>query len=193
MLNHARTALPWTLAACLAAVAGCGTSDNGGPRLLAPVQRTTTSQLAITLDGAIDDWPADKAALADAHYLYLRLAVEGPPRAIQASHETLTILIDADADSATGARIEQPENSLGVDLEVRISPKRDDGSPGRGVVVIAHTAEGQRTLSHADIDLLVAPTHAAEWYELRLSRILPDGLPRAGLASDGRASGMIVL
>lgn len=193
MLNHARTALPSTLAACLVAFTGCGTSDNGGRSLLAPIQRTPAAPLAITLDGSIDDWPADKAALADAHYLYLRLAVEGTPRALQASHETLTVLIDADADATTGTRVEEPKNTLGVDLEVRFSPRRDDGSPGRGVAVIAHTSDGPRTLSHADIDLLVAPTHAADWYELRLSRILPDGLPGAGLATDGRASGMIVL
>ncbi|HRQ71820.1 MAG TPA: endonuclease/exonuclease/phosphatase family protein [Phycisphaerales bacterium] len=193
MLHHARTALPWTLAACLLASAGCNSADNGSPSLLAPAPRTPATQLAVTLDGSIDEWPADKAVLADAHYLYLRLAVEGTTRAIQASHESLTILLDVDADAATGTRIDEPANSLGVDLEVRFSPRRDDGSPGRGVSVVAHTPDGPRTLSHADLDLLVAPTHAAEWYELRLSRILPDGLPRAGLASDGRASGMIVL
>jgi len=193
MRNHARTALTSTLAACLLAAAGCNSNDGVGPGLLAPAPRAQTTQLAITLDGSIDEWPADKAALADAHYLYLRLAVEGESRAIQASHEPLTILLDVDANAATGVRIDEPANTLGVDLEVRFSPRRDDGSPGRGVAVIAHTADGPRALSHADIDLLVAPTHAADWYEVRLSRLLPDGLPRAGLASDGRASGLIVL
>ena len=193
MLNHARTVVSWTIAACVLAAAGCNTSDRGGPSLLASAPRAPTTQLAITLDGSIDEWPADKAALADAHYLYLRLMIEGEPRSIQASHESLTILLDVDADATTGARVDEPADSLGVDLEVRFSPRRDDGTPGRGVAVIAHTADGPRTLSHADIGLLVAPTHAADWYEVRVSRLLPDGLPRAGLASDGRASGMIVL
>lgn len=112
MRNHARTALASTLAACLLAPFGCNSNDGGGPSLLAPAPRTQTTQLAITLDGSIDEWPADKAALADAHYLYLRLAVEGAPRAIQASHEPLTILLDVDADTATGVRIDEDRKSV---------------------------------------------------------------------------------
>src|SRR6056297_504095 len=37
----------------------------------------------ITLDGDVSEWPEDVAAVADAHYLYLRFKLEGPTRTLQ--------------------------------------------------------------------------------------------------------------
>ena len=77
----------------------------------------------------------DALLMADRDYIYARFLVEGEPAAIQASSRTLAVMLDIDADPATGRQRTVDDLPMGVDIEIAYSPREDDGSAGRGVEV----------------------------------------------------------
>jgi exonuclease III len=159
---------------------------------------------AIVLDGQVDEWPADRWAMADADYLYLRVRLEGELVTPQANSESLSIMLDLDADATTGERLHTPRaaEGLGADVEIVFSPRREgedgdeDGGLERGVAVITHRTDGvSERHTHAAAGLIVAPTCASDWFEMRLSRhaLAGAGMPGYGLASAGRVGGISIL
>lgn len=132
-----------------------------------------TASSSITVDGDISDWAPDVVATADADFLYLRFRINGPLMTLQAAPETLSILLDADDSSATGAPISElaAASSMGIDLEIQFSPMTDSGTPANGVSAIAIDSTGAtERLTHAALDFHFSPTYASEWYECRISR-----------------------
>jgi endonuclease/exonuclease/phosphatase family metal-dependent hydrolase len=155
------------------------------------------STLRVTLDGDISEWPTDAAAFVDEHNLYLRFTVADEQFTLQGADESVVVSLDLDASTDTGEVGElAPYNDMGTDMEIRFSPERADGSRGKGVVVEAIDAAGNRTkVDIGDLDLQVAPTYAAGWYELRMTRT-PDHAevyPKGGLRSTGFVKGVVSL
>lgn len=191
MLNRLPSAaFALVLAAGSILVAGCASN-----RPLSAEFRAGTGPYTVTLDGDISDWPQDVAAAFDEHYLYLRFSVEGEATTLQNSNETLALMVDVDASRDTGRRSELvPFNELGVDLEVQLSPQDESGRVRQGLKVFAVDASGmRREIPWSDVDVSFSPTHAATWYEMRISRT-PSGsavlsVPGAGLFSSGRVAG----
>jgi endonuclease/exonuclease/phosphatase family metal-dependent hydrolase len=153
----------------------------------------------ITLDGDVSDWPQDIAAVADAHWLYLRFKLDGPLRTLQGMDSPVAIYIDADGDPSTGKTLEEPavRGGLGADIEVIFSPREVDAPRvGSGVMFRVHEPDGTaRVVPHERLGFSFTPTHAAEWYEARIARSAPEelGLKREGLGSSGRIAGVVVL
>lgn len=148
--------------------------------------------MSITLDGAIDDWPLEAAAVADEHYLYLRFKTEREV-SLMADEESVQIQLDTDASASTG----RETAGMGVDLAVTFSARDAGNERGQGAHVdaISRSRDSVR-LPAAALDLSVAPTHAARWFELRIGRRLDaaDGvLPPGGLLGAGRVRGRVVL
>ncbi|MDX2132331.1 MAG: endonuclease/exonuclease/phosphatase family protein [Planctomycetota bacterium] len=164
--------------------AGCQTAQ---PVAEAPTLRTH----GVILDGDISEWPSEVAAFADEHYLYVRFTVEGQQFSLQSAPNSVVVSIDADASPSTGrVDAEGPLAGMGVDAEIEFSPRRPDGSAGRGVAVWTVHADGRReSVAPGATDVVVAPTYASSWYELRISRTpdVPMYPASAGLAGTGLA------
>lgn len=179
-------------AACTFVIAGCQSAKKqaAGPM-------STSEFVTVTIDGDTSEWPANTAAYADEHYLYMRFTAQGEQETIQASQKTVTLLIDTDASTATGyVSPLAPMRDLGVDMEVQFSPPGPTGTAMRGMRVSSVDAMGNRsTLSKEDFDIVIAPTYAATWYEARICRT-PDqkqGLPSAGLLDAGEVRCMATI
>jgi endonuclease/exonuclease/phosphatase family metal-dependent hydrolase len=190
---------------------GCASTANSGASTIKntastppPSARTSaSSRTSIVLDGDVSDWPTSSAAWADQHHLYLRFSVVGEPFTLQSAPETTAILIDLDANPATGWRPEATGelSGLGVDLEVQSSPIRDgrrsNGAASRfGMAMFTLTKDGTRTPTDAYAwDVAIAPTFASAWYEARLSRTPTtptSGLPALGMLGSGPIAGAFV-
>lgn len=129
----------------------------------------------ITLDGATSDWAAGSSVVVEPEHLYVRFSPPGEPLTLQGGQQTTRLLVDADADASTGARM----GELGVDLEVQVSPANRDGGVGIGAAVWAHGSDGRRvSLSPAEAGFAFAPTYAAPVFEARLSREISDEVRR---------------
>ena len=155
------------------------------------LERTLGGASGIVIDGDVSEWDPQSAVEADAGYLYLRFSVAREPVNIQAHAETIRIELDADANPLTG----QASDDLGVDLAIAFSPLGDTGL-GSGVQVLAYSPGGEEsTLPHAMFDLVSAPTFAAPWFELRISRRIDGGglLPEQGLLTSGLVRGRTAL
>ena len=186
-----RLSRPWSfvLSVALAApmlLTGCASTSERADR---------PEGVPVLLDGVIEEWPDGAAAIADPSYLYFRMSVRGEQFAPQASDRSLALWLDVDDDATTGAAVERPEGSLGVDLKITWSPPISAGGKGRGVAVEAVSAEGKlTTINRASTDLSIMPTYASRWYEGRLSRTFAaPGLPTQGLLSSGSVRGVFVL
>jgi endonuclease/exonuclease/phosphatase family metal-dependent hydrolase len=176
-------------AALMLALAGCGqeTADVPSPR-------------PIVLDGRFDDWAGVPALLADPvdaaagsqlelttlqvaddpAWLYLVVSV-GRPVNVQAMAGTLHLLVDADADPATGGVLWGME---GVDYSLDLSrmDRPQAGGHGAGFALRPVDSDGPAALRSA-YDLRVAgmPTWASDRFELRIWRAgADDGLGRLG-------------
>jgi len=119
------------------------------------------------LDGRLDDWPdlgepARVAARCTASHIHLLMSIDGPPVNLQGLDEPLHLTLDWDGDPSTGW---QSNGLNGADLGIVFSP----GPRGRGVEVTL--ADGGETWDA--VDLVFAPTTAANTFELRLPRRLP--------------------
>ncbi len=189
-----------------AGLAGCG-SATPGARASGPATRGP-----ITLDGSIAEWRRDAVGAADDRFVYLRFAIEGETTTLQSNDETTRILIDADDDPTTGARLRGPAElrAMGVDLEVFITPplaalppETQQGILSRargevpalvsGVTAVRYGVDGTpRPVGHADIDFAMAPTYASAWTEARIGR-LSSALLGSGLDAPGTARAMLVV
>ncbi|MEO1584591.1 MAG: endonuclease/exonuclease/phosphatase family protein [Planctomycetota bacterium] len=153
--------------------------------------------MTVAVDGDVSDWPTTAAAVADQHYLYLRFKADRLVT-LQSDTETVQLQLDVDADTGTGQP--DPAGGLGVDLAVTFSPPNDEGEPGFGTRVEAFAESGEVVeLPAAALDILMAPTHASEWFEVRVGRHLirslagEASLPRDGLLSDGSVMGRVAV
>ncbi len=150
----------------------------------------------VMLDGLFDDWPEGVVALADADYVYLRFSPgEEASYAIQAAPEQVVLHLDMDGRAETGRGLQSPPAAahLGIDLEVRFSP-RVAGGRGSGVMLRAFDASGQATtIRHADADFMASPTYANPWYEARISRHLAGVDALAGRIESGTARGIVTI
>jgi exonuclease III len=186
------------LLACISGLALCGCRGAGVGVL--PGGGQHPQGRAIMMDGRFDDWPQNTASLADAHFLYFRVTVEGHGMPLQAAPETVALWLDVDGRTDTGLRLSDPPEAdrLGVDLILEFSPPSDTpGQLRRGVAVYAAGPDGQRAaLSHAQVDLLAAPTYAAGAYEIRIARHIHPDAPaalREALALRGQGRSMFVV
>lgn len=175
-------------------LAGCAQSEHGSAQDAA--KRGATLDRPIRIDGNTEDWPGEVVAAADAHHVYFRFSTAGKPFAIQAADQATCILLDVDADEATGQQLPGKMSKMGIDLEVQASPLKPNGGTSRGVAINAVDSSGfALELSRADFDVSFAPTYAATWYEARLSRT-PDNsgnLPIGGLLSRGPMRGVFAI
>ncbi|MBY0113296.1 MAG: endonuclease/exonuclease/phosphatase family protein [Phycisphaerales bacterium] len=174
----ARTALllPLALAACSSTPAKVETSRD-------------------RLDGAVVEWSSGTVARADEHYLHFRFSVGPDTKTIQASDETIALLLDVDGRSDTGyQRTPKPFNSIGADLELQFSPTSEKGAVTTGVEFYALDKNGTRTeLPKDQSDLTFSPAYASAWYEARMSRAFAAKLTKAGMASSGKGRGILVI
>lgn len=153
----------------------------------------------VTLDGDVSEWPEDVAAVADANWLYLRFKLEGPTRTLQSMDTPVAIYLDADGNTETGRTLEDPvvRGGIGADIEIILSPREVDAPrPGSGVMFRVHQPDGTaRVVKHEDLGFSFTPTHAAEWYEVRIDRGSAErlGLETPGLGGSGRIAGVVVM
>lgn len=126
--------------------------------------------------------PAPSSAVVDSERLYVRFSPPGEPITLQGGQRTTRLLIDADADTETGMRYESTGESLGVDLEIQISPAQRDGAPGVGAAAWAWGSDHRSIqLSHSEIGFMFTPSYAARDYEARIDRALsPEAQRRLG-------------
>jgi len=157
---------------------------------------------SFSLDGDIQEWDAQAAAVADGESIFLRFRVpkgpDGRAQTLQHSPKTVALYLDADANTSTGrtSRL-KPLNQLGVDLEIRFSPT-ENGTlvPGTRTLLVDRQG-GQSQVSNAATGLIVSPTYASEWFEARLDRSKLPALAAGNASSTesaqaSRLSGMFV-
>lgn len=125
----------------------------------------------VRVDGDTSEWASGQLARADADWVYLRLAPDGPPATLQSdAHETL-IWFDTDSDATTGHTSEAGNEPIGAEFQIVLSPARADGSPGNGTLVFAFDGEGvPEEIGHVGLGMHFSPTYASAEYELRVSR-----------------------
>jgi len=194
-MKHAMTCIGLALASAGLAFGAPTTLPSG----IATDQSSPSGPERIIIDGDHSDWAGDRVAIADGEWVYLRFWVgqerdaQGrplPQPALQASEMTLTILLDLDGDSFTGVRPVSPDvaSDLGVDLEIHLSPRRNDGRPGSGVEVFRYSPEGRREqINHAKAGFHIAPTYGSQFYEAKIARSVLDdfmGAPQAPESDD---------
>ena len=192
-MTTARThATPWaTVAAiaaaqCLAAPRVSGQMFMSDPDERPPPVLSEYPDLP-AVDGDISDWPEKGYALADEKHLAIRFRVQ-QPISLQSAPAPIVVRIDVDDDRGTG----RPQARLGVDLDIVFSDNAptEDGRRRYGPTILAHPAGGEPVeLTPYDIGLEWAPTHASEWFELRINRRgkLAEVLGIEGLGTTGRA------
>ncbi|MFI4915325.1 MAG: endonuclease/exonuclease/phosphatase family protein [Phycisphaerales bacterium JB060] len=213
MKTHATILLRPLALSLLLALSGCSedaapsetlptstaTTGAGAEHAAAIEPRAWTGSQTITLDGDVSEWPRDIAAVADAHYLYLRFKLDGQIRTLQGMDTPVSIYIDADGDPATGATLDEPAISggLGADIEIIFSPREPDAPRvGAGVMFRIQKPDGvARVVPHEMLGFSFAPTHASEWYEARIARSAVEelGLNPDGLGTAGRIAGVVVM
>jgi len=142
------------------------------PHVLARLSAASLSTLAISgalaapiIDGDFSDWSGSATVWADADDVRIRM--EAPPaHSLQSAPVTSALHLDLDADPSTGISKGEAE---GVDVSVVFSPPYQ-GDVGNGVSVVVHTADGPFALKPASMDLVFAPSHAADAFEVRIDR-----------------------
>lgn len=174
---------------CALAVIGFGIGSCAGWPLTPPPEYT------VRLDGDVEEWASTGVATSDEHYLYLRFTLEGEQFSLTSAPRTVSIFIDSDANATTGTRHADPAlQGLGTDIEVQFSPRGERG-PTRGAAVWFTEPDGTRTKHKASVfGLVVAPTYASSWYEVRISRT-PSGvmLPPNGMGAMGKVRGVVAV
>ncbi|QYK48250.1 MAG: endonuclease/exonuclease/phosphatase family protein [Phycisphaeraceae bacterium] len=201
---RSRAALLVLIAGSFASLAGCesgGSSSEprAGSGVLGLMGGRTSNQPwsgPVVMDGDISEWPRETVAFADDQYFYLRFSVEGEPRALQASDQTVTIHLDIDGNGGTGATLLDPIDAagMGVDLEIAFSPRKPDGTLASGAAAAIVDASGTRTrIPTAALDLLFTPTYASGWYEVRISRHVATGTDTSTFEEAGPWEGVITL
>ncbi len=159
--------------------------------LLAALFASVAAAPPVVIDGRFDDWttvpeavrdPADAPDAAvdfgtvrvthDDRFVHLLVEL-GRTVNVQRLDGVIEILLDADADAATGRTI---RGMPGVDVIVELSPRdpQSAGRAGRGAGIAIPVAEpppGDRIrLSAYMIGFTYGPTYASEVFEMRLRR-----------------------
>ncbi len=180
----------------LSGLTGCKSRGGAASRT---VGASSGARGVVVLDGKFSDWPAGVSTMADADWVYFRVAVEGGGKPLQAADTTLALWLDADDNPATGAQMPSPKvaAAIGVDLAVEFSPQDGAGRATPGIAVYAFGENGAKIgLNQAQLDLSSAPTTVATDYEIRISRH-PDATVAPVLSkllgTAGHARGMFVL
>jgi len=169
----------------LAVLIGCSTGGDNPGRATSESVAPIAPPMTISLDSSIEDWPTSEVAVGDAYYLYVRFS-PGESITPQSNDESVVVALDVDDSKTTG--------NDGVDLEIAFSAPRDDGRPGNGTRITIFSPDGERIkIPAALLDISVAPSHASEWFEMRISRtIAGEGiLPTKGLLSSGKITGKL--
>lgn len=133
----------------------------------------------VVVDGAFHEW-SDESIRVDGHDVSVRL--ELPEEiTLQAATYSVALLVDVDGDPETGAGLDQVEGDTDVGAEIAIvfSPRGARPSAGgQGVAALRLLDRGgTRPLPHAALDLVFAPTHASDRFEVRFARRV-DGHPQ---------------
>lgn len=188
---------------CAAGLAGLGACTSDGPGSWPGQSRKSTGPRAqgatgaVTIDGDVGEWATGVVATADEAYLYVRFSVEEKGEStLQAANHTVTVHLDIDGSGGTGATMLDPVDAagMGVDVEIAFSPRGADGSLERGVAAFVVDGNGARTrVPAAALDVCFAPTHAAPWYEMRISRHVAAGTDMSALERAGAWEGVITL
>lgn len=161
--------------------------------------RAPTGTSSIILDGKFEDWSPSASTVADADWVYFRVAIDGQAKPIQAADSTLALWLDADDNGSTGMKMSNPTAAakMGVDLVIEFSPQDPAGKASPGVAIFASDSAHERLpLTRAQLDLAAAPTVASSSYEIRISRRPnAEAAPELAklMAASGRARGMFVL
>ncbi len=181
---------------------------------LAGCAQTSGSTRGFVLDGNTREWSGGITTRADAETVSFRFS-PGTEATLQSNTETTRLLFDLDNDPATGEMLVGPPDvgTLGVDLEVLLSPLVDDLAPSAaaslrsrraqrgeadspfasGVSVIRNNADGTVTrLGHADIGLFITPTYASDFFEARIDRTA-DALAGTGIEAAGSARAIVLM
>lgn len=152
----------------------------------------------VVLDALQDDWsgvparltdPADAPApyadvrsvrvRHDATAVYVALELERPV-ALQGMRGTLLLLLDTDGNTGTGTR---RHGLRGTDVAIEFSG-RGDPRRGRSGIWLSTRAAPARPVMANTAGVVVAPSHAARWFEVRI--------PRTGVSFGGRMAGRLV-
>ncbi|MEM1186090.1 MAG: endonuclease/exonuclease/phosphatase family protein [Planctomycetota bacterium] len=139
-----------------------------------------------TIDGDVSDWPEKAYVLGNEEYLAVRFRLHGPVT-LNSSPGPIVIRIDCDDTNATG----RPHGRLGIDLEIIFSDQTPtaDGRRRYGPTVTAFDGAKAVELTPYDIGLEWAPTHASDWFEVRINRKGPfdQFTKQEGIGYNGRA------
>lgn len=119
------------------------------------------------IDGAFEEWQAPLEARADAQWIYLRFTL---PEAVnlQSAPQVVRVLIDADADTASGRRFRDTPEGLGPEVFVSFSSAAS--GRGRGTRVRLVTPDGDEHLPPAALGVVTAPTTSSRSFEMRVAR-----------------------
>lgn len=182
-------------------LSACSTGQSSGTR-------------GFVLDGDTQEWAGGLTTRADAETVSFRFS-PGSEATLQANNETTRLIFDLDNDPATGEPLVGPPDvgTLGVDLEILMSPLLDDLAPSAaarirnsraergqpasafatGVQIIRHNPNGTVTrLGHAEVGFFATPTYASEFFEARLDRTAP-ALDGTGIDTAGLAKGLVLM
>ncbi len=196
------------LAACSASVlalVACSTGNSWG---------SSGTPRGFVLDGDTREWRGGITTAADAETVSFRFS-PGEEATLQANDETTRLLFDLDNDPATGEPLVGPPDvgTLGVDLEILMSPLLTDLPPGSaasirnrrlergqpaspfatGITIIRNNPDGTVTrLKHADIGFMASPTYASDFFEARIDRTA-DALEGSGIDSAGGAKAIVLM
>lgn len=138
----------------------------------------------IRVDGNLDDWQTGHFMAVDGEHLLIRFPTP-TPITLSRSPSSIHLVLDFDGDDTGTAHVLEP----GADMEIVFSPPREPGERGWRPTMTGFDPE-PKTLVSADMALATGPTHAARWFEVRLSRAqLAQVLPAA---ARGGQAGLVV-
>jgi len=126
------------------------------------------------IDGDLTDWPAGVTVSSDADDVRLLVSLPRPMTLVQSS-ETIALRVNLDGDDATGQNF---GDFAGADLSLYFSPPYR-GEVGNGASATAHIEDFNASLRPGAIRTLIAPSHASDRFEIRLSRrveLAPDDI-----------------
>lgn len=118
------------------------------------------------IDGAFEDWAGPDLIASDAQHVYLRLPLP-TPRSLHRGDNSLRLQLSSRLPDAQSPIARDRSSALDIIFNPVRAP--DDRRWGPRVVA-SGSSTGVEVLYAAGIDLQVAPTHAARWFEVRLDR-----------------------
>ncbi|MEM1412729.1 MAG: alkaline phosphatase D family protein [Pseudomonadota bacterium] len=161
-----------------------GATPSGEWTSISNPARAAAEDPFVRIDGDLTDWDTPDLLAVDGEQLTLRFPTPEPLTLTRAP-SSLHILLDFDGDDSGTDHVFE----AGTDLEIVFSPRREPGQFGWRPTISGFDPEA-RELDSADMGLAAGPSHAASWFELRLSRArLAQTLPAA---ARGGQAGLVV-